>query len=715
MRAVVSDLLEQQCRSAAGRRSSWAWVVPALVVSATVVTYAPGLRGEFLYWDDYYNLVNNPHVRGFTLENLEWMFRTFHNRIYEPLSWIAKAAQYELWGLQPLGFHAYSLAWHVVNALLVYVIALRLFSAAERLRGRSKPAGAPASPAGVGPNSARSPAANEAWEYMGAGLAALWFSLHPLRVECVSLISAQPHVQAATFFLLAVWFYLRFCERESVDSPRALPWPVVLLFVLSLLSKATALGLPAALLVLDVYPLGRWKRGRRWRLLSEKLPLVVLSATALVIAVYARADQTLVVPLERLGLGARIAQASFCVVFHLYKAVVPGDLAPIYVMLDGFDPLGWRFVGSVVLAAALTLVCVGLRRRAPALWGAWVFYLVMLVPFMGLTGGTHYPVDRYTYVSMLGFVVLGGAGVKICGRARRRRPAAGRLSVPIVSLAVVLCVVWGLRSWRQTYIWKNSVVLLEHVLNLVGDYPQRSWMVRLLARALAAEGRFQEALVRYKEAVQVDPNNRDAYWELGLVAIHLKRWEDLAAADEKLYRFDPNDREVNLNLGTALVMLGEPERGIFHLKQVIRIDPKDYRGYCNLAKVLTSLGRHRESLRVLEEGMERTGGHRAIADRLAWLLATCPEQPLRDGPRALLLAEEISREAGGKDPRSLDVLAAALAESGQFDRAARTAREALQLCEARGTSESCGEIRVRLELYLADQPYHQAPSPDGDE
>jgi len=673
--------------------------VALVLTAAALLTFWPVLHGEFLAWDDYYNLVENPRFRGFGWENLWWMLHAFHNRIYEPLSWVAKGVQYLLWGMRPAGYHAYSLALHVLNALLVYVLARRLFEL-----GRGTPATSLSQACGEG----RSAAGNHG-AILGAGLAGLLFAVHPLRTECVALISAQPHVQAGTFCLLSLWAYLHVAYGKEPGKPAAFPGLALLLYALSLLSKATAIGLPVALLVLDIYPLGRWKPGSRRRVVWEKVPFAVLALIALFIAMVARGGSSVGADAQGLGLWGRVAQASFCICFHIYKTLHPVDLAPIYVMLDGFDPWGWRFVGSAVLVVGITLVLVALRRRWPVFWVVWVYYLAMLLPFMGLTDTPHFPVDRYTYLSTLGFAVLAGVGVEACGRARRRGAVGGRLFVPLVSLVAVLSIGLASLSWRQTRVWKNTVVLTEHVLSQVGDYPKRSGVLAMLARALAEAGRNEEAAARYREAVQVNPRNREAHRELGIVLARLGRWEECVAANQDAYRLDPNNWQVNFNLGTALVSVGRLEPGLLHFEQAVRIDPRNYRGYYNLANTLSRVGRYGEALEVLNEGQEQTGGQLSLAGRLAWLLATCPEEQLRDGAKALQLAQAINRETGNRDPRALDGLAAAYAEVGQFDQAARTARHALERCRPQKLDGLCAEIRARLELYVAGRPYRETP------
>src|SRR5581483_2184758 len=176
---------------------------------------------------------------------------------YQPLFWLSLAIDYEFWGMNPAGYHLTSLILHLAATLLFYRLLLELL-------GRFVPtdAGRPSGPA-------RGPAA--------AG--ALLFGIHPLRVESVAWATERKDVLCGLFVMLTLLAYVRMDaeEREGRSGGRW-RWTAVACFAASLLSKALGLMLPLVLLALDVYPLGRWRPGRRKALLLEKIPFVALAA-----------------------------------------------------------------------------------------------------------------------------------------------------------------------------------------------------------------------------------------------------------------------------------------------------------------------------------------------------------------------------------------------------------------------------------------------------
>src|SRR5262245_35809195 len=218
--------------------------VPVAIFLLTLLAFVPALSGQFLNWDDDRNFVDNPSFRGLGWTQLKWMWTTTLMGHYIPLTWMTLGLNYVLGGMNPWGYHLGSMLIHSVNAVLFYFVARRLLAAAGGAAGGSL-----------------------RW---GAAFAALLFGIHPLRFESVAWITERRDVLCGFFFLLAVLSYLRSVEADG--APR--PWRALSLaaFTGALLSKAQALPLPLALLILDVYPLRR-VQGIGWRrVLVEKLP-----------------------------------------------------------------------------------------------------------------------------------------------------------------------------------------------------------------------------------------------------------------------------------------------------------------------------------------------------------------------------------------------------------------------------------------------------------
>src|SRR5690348_8832218 len=175
----------------ADKRSSWA--IPLGIALLTILAFLPVLHNGFVSWDDDRNFVENPHFRGLGFDQLRWMWTTFHMGHYVPLSWMTLGLDYELWGMNPTGYHLTSLLLHAANAVVVFALLRRLLTLAN-------------------------PDTDLASISFAAGIGALVFALHPLRVESVAWATERRDVLSGLFFFSSILEYVR--SRGSAHERR---------------------------------------------------------------------------------------------------------------------------------------------------------------------------------------------------------------------------------------------------------------------------------------------------------------------------------------------------------------------------------------------------------------------------------------------------------------------------------------------------------------
>ncbi len=372
-------------------RRTWLVAIPlALIV---IYAFIPTLDNGFVVWDDDQNFLDNPYFRGLGAAQVKWAWSTFLVGVYQPLAWLLFEAQYVFWQLDPRGYHLTSLLLHVANAVVLYVLTVALL-----VRCRTD-------------SCLESP-----WTCsLSAGLATALFAVHPLRVEAVAWASCQPYLPCILFSMLAVLAYLRAFPMDS--SPRW-GWLVgsFVLFVAALLFKAVAVSLPAVLLILDVYPLrrfgdgpGRWFGASARRVLLEKVPFVMTSLVFMGLAIAARPQSPF--PIEHYDASEGIAQACYAIWFYISKTVLPLDLIAFYPLPRELNWLALPYSLSILATLAISAGLFLLRRRWPGLLAAWLCYLVILAPNSGIIRiSDQIAADRYSYMAMLGSVMLAAAG-----------------------------------------------------------------------------------------------------------------------------------------------------------------------------------------------------------------------------------------------------------------------------------------------------------------
>ncbi|MGD0043828.1 MAG: tetratricopeptide repeat protein, partial [Isosphaeraceae bacterium] len=516
-----------------------------------IAAFIPALDNGFVEWDDLGNFLHNPYYRGLGAAQVKWAWSTFWVGVYQPLAWLLFEAQYVLWKFDPRGYHLTSLLLHTANAVVLYVLTVTLL-----VRWR--------------PDSfLKSP-----WTCsLGAGLATALFMVHPLRVEAVAWASCQPYLPCALFSMLAVLAYLR--AFGMGPSPQW-GWLVVsfLLFVAALLSKAVAVTLPAVLLLLDLYPLrrlgdgpGRWFGSAARKVWCEKVPFVIMSLVFMGLAIAARKHDHTVIPTQDYGTSARIAQACYGIWFYIVKTLLPLDITALYPLPGRIDWSAPPFLLSILGTLAISVGLFLLRRRRPGLLVAWLSYLVILAPNLGfIRVGNQLAADRYSYMAMLGGVMLAAAGLcRLWQSFLGARP--GAIGIITVSLGALLGLV--LLTWHQCRTWRTSETLWTHALNHGAGRSIEAH--NNLGLVLFRQGKFVEAAAHYNEAIRLNPGYAGAHNNLGVVLFQQGKFAEAAAHYNEAIRVDPDYAAPHNNLGLVQFRQGKFVEAAAHYNEAIRL------------------------------------------------------------------------------------------------------------------------------------------------
>jgi tetratricopeptide (TPR) repeat protein len=686
---------------------------------ATLWTFAEVRNNEFVNWDDEQVLVGNDRYQGLSTEHLSWMFTTSFGGHYQPLSWLSFAVESRFWGgVSAVGFHITNVALHLVTAIGLFFVARRLLASTQR---------------SLGPRSL----------VAGALAAALLFAVHPLRVESVAWATERRDVLSGAWLVLCVILYLRAVADDRPSPKRVFLALSVVCSVLSLLSKASGMTLPAILLLLDIYPLRRFshsaKASAAWlRILAEKLWFAVPAVAIAFIAVWAQAQSGAMRTLADHPLLVRVGQAFYGIAFYLVRTVWPANLVPLYEQQPQATGLETLNLVAAAFVIAATVVLWVLRRRRTALLVAWAVYIVALSPMLGLAqSGQQVVADRYSYLACMPWALVAGAVVAGSWGSGRPRRAIRRVAV-----AAVLALVVGslmLLSRAQTRIWADSYTLWSTVIDRAPDTPTAHVN---LASVLSARGEYDLAREHCLKALSRLPGNLAAHrllcrasLEVGeflnaeehcrialAIASHVGKTDtgtmfDLAVALTRQRRFDEAERtyramielepvvaDWHFALAGLVASRGRHDDARPILEEVLRLDPKRVEAYFRLGVILSDLGDPVAAVDTWQRGLVVDPRNVGIRARLAWVLSTCHLEELRNGPRSLRLAEGAVQDSGGRSLMAREALAAALAETGDFQ-AAREAIEALLAAED-VTVDTRAEARLgeQLERYRAHKP-----------
>jgi tetratricopeptide (TPR) repeat protein len=524
------------------------WPFALAVAVLALLPLLPALGNGFVS-DDLLNLTQNEHFRGLDGEHLRWMATSAHAGHYQPLTWLTYAFNYLADGLNPRGYIGVNLLLHAANAALVFLLFTRLLPADTHERRRL------------------------AW----AALGALFYALHPLRVESAVWATERRDVLSLFFLLLSLLAWLR-SQRgpgsQGAGAPgtrgRGLFYALSLLaFALSLLSKAWGIVYPAVLLILYVVPLQR----RDWgKVVAGLLPFAALAGVFAVLASWAQSQEAMA-SLAAHGLDDRLVQAAWAPAFYLGKTLLPVNLSPLYLIRYDFSPWATNMLLGAAVTLAITVMLIVKRKRHPALLAGWLVFLVILAPVSGLVqSGSQLAADRYTYVAgIVPALALAAAGLW----AGRRWPQQARLHAVLMVVVVALL---AMATTRQCGVWENAGTLWTQAIEADGTN-----YVAYFNRAESGHPpqAMQARLDDLDQAISLDPRYAKAYSLRAQVYLDSGRPTEARADIEQALALNPALAQPYNNRGILRLNAGDNAGARADFTAALERDPTLYEAYVN--------------------------------------------------------------------------------------------------------------------------------------
>jgi len=624
-----------------------------LLAAITWLVFGQTLGHEFINYDDREYVSENAEVtKGLTLPGIAWAFTHVHSSNWHPLTTISHMLDCQLHGLKAGGHHCTNVVLHMLAVVLLFLVLREMTGGPSRT--------------------------GNIWR---SAFVAAVFAIHPLHVESVAWVAERKDVLSGVFFMLTLAAYLRYVRRPSVASYLL----VALVFALGLMSKPMLVTLPFVLLLLDYWPLGRFRaqasatssptslhwldrRSIQWRLILEKFPLLLLSAASCMATLVAQRQS--MSSIENLPLPPRVINALLNCSIYIYQMFWPSRLAVFYPYPAG--PLSaWLLASALTLLSVITVGAFMLRKECPYFITGWLWYLGMLVPVIGIIQvGIQARGDRYTYLPHIGLYLLvtwAIADLLVSWRHRREILTIG---------AVTTIIVLARCAWVQTSYWKNSELLWSHTLAVTSG---NATAHRDLGTVLLKRGQLDDAIFHFQASLKIRP-------------------------DVSRGRYDRDNARSHYHLGYALDQKGLLSEAISHYRKAVELWPDNADSEYILGMALSQQGHIDEAIACLQKSLEIAPRSPATLNSLAWALSTCSDAQLRNGSRAIELAEQANQLSGGKNPVFIRTLAAAYAESGRFNDAIDAAQRASQLAAAKGEAALASQLRMDIDLYRMNFP-----------
>ncbi len=517
-----------------------------LLVAVVIALYWPVAWFDSVNYDDGDYFVRNSHVQaGLTGSGFLWAFRTGMTGNWHPLTWLSLMFDVSFFSSHsPGGPHISNVVYHAANCVLLFLVLRELTG----MHWRSA---------------------------LVAGL----FAVHPLNVGSVAWISERKNVLSTLFGLLTLLAYARYVrDRNPPNStdpppktrPRFYYGLALALFACGLMSKPILVTLPCILLLLDYWPLNRWRMDSLsdWRqrlpgLLWEKTPFFILTAVSCVVTYLVQQHGKAVQSFVHYPLGGRIENAVVSYCRYLGKAFWPDNLAVFY-------PYHSHWPAAVFVSAALFVIIASLAawhwgRRWPFLITGWFWFLGTLVPVLGLIQvGAQSMADRYAYVPLIGiFIIVAWGAASLFARWRVPTVVTGLVAGSVLAASAIV-------AHHQLGFWQNGGTLFKHAVEVT----QNNYVANYNAGYyLDNNGEKLEAMKYYRAAVRINPNDMKAHMNLGLILEGIGQYKEALWELTEAARIAPRDVGVHFDLGCVYVELGNRDKAIEQFKEALKLDP----------------------------------------------------------------------------------------------------------------------------------------------
>lgn len=528
-----------------------------LLVAITVVAYWQVFDCKFIEtYDDQDYVTRNTFISsGLSPESIAWAFTTFRCSNWHPLTWISHMVDYQAYKLDPRGHHLTNLLLHIASSLVLFLLLNRMTGSIWR-----------------------------------SGFVAALFAIHPLHVESVAWVAERKDVLSTFFGFAAIYAYVLHAGSRSAVR---YAW-VLIAFGLSLLSKPMLVSLPILLILLDYWPLNRG--GFKWRLVWEKWPLWLMSLASCIVTMIAQRSGGAVTTLEEVTFGYRIGNAAVSYLAYLWKMIWPSGLAVFYSLFDTKLPV-WEMVGAGVLLAAFSYLILRHGRRWPYLMVGWLWYLITLLPVIGLVQvGSQSMADRYSYIPLTGVFIIIAWSIpdlfqRLGSRFRFLLPAA----------AVVVIVAMAVCTWAQVGVWRDGYSLFDHAIKITGGNPIA---YNNRGVALMQQGKRKEAIADFSMAVKMRPKYAEAHNNLGYALIASGKNDEGAKHIRTAMRLGLDTPALRYEIAARYFQAGELDLAAEQCRASLQLDPTFVASHNLLGTVLSLKGNHDEAIAHLQTAIQ---------------------------------------------------------------------------------------------------------------
>ena len=582
-------------------RFTWQFYALAVaLIAATFAVYWQTTHYPLLDIDDPDYVVLNTNVRaGLTWETFRWAFNIGYAANWHPLTWLSHMADCQFFGMLPGQIHGTG-GHHLMNLLLHTASAVLLFGLLHKLTRQLWPS---------------------------AVVAAL-FAIHPLHVESVAWVAERKDVLSTFFLMLTFCAYAKYASCKSTSRKIIFYVLTALVFACGLMSKQMLVSAPILFLLIDYWPLNRFYPNRNTNLnfslrplislVAEKIPFVLMAIGASIAVILAQGSGGAIS--DRILFSHRLNNAIVTYVIYLADMFYPHNLAHYYPH-EAYNWQTFDVASSLLILGAITVATLWLARSRPYLLVGWLWYVVTLVPVVGIVQvGGQARADRYTYIPSIGIFIMvafGAADLLKAFFAKRDLAATTRRSIQITVAIFALAITTTLSAaaYKQVGYWESGEKLCKHTLSVT----KNNWFVhsalaailntqadvlRANGKSAEAKKKNEEAIEHLKETLAIMPGMANAHVILANAYLVLDRLNDAVASFQEALRLEPANALAHCNLANTLKRQGKMNEAVEQYQLSLQYEPNRADTRYNYALALEQSGRSDEALREFQTSLQ---------------------------------------------------------------------------------------------------------------
>lgn len=532
-------------------KKKYFWLLICILI--TVIVLSPNLQNDFLNWDDTAYVINNDLIKDFSFNGFKNLFTTPEVvSTYVPLTLLSWAIDHAIGGLNPTIFHFFNLLLHILVVVVVFNLT--------KLLSKNK---------------------------MVAFIVALLFGIHPMHVEVVGWISARKDLLYTLFFLGSLIAYFFYTDKESKYSKCNYYIACLILFILSLLAKGTAVILPFVLFLFDYLK----ERKISMKLIFEKLPFLLLSTFFVILSINMQVKGGAMDNRQFTSILDSLSVGFYGYFTYLIKAVIPFNLSVYhpYANQIGESNPWYYYTAAIPVLLLFVLLLTKFKKNRVLVFGFGFFFITLIPVIQVLPFGTAVTADRYTYLPYFGlFLLLGQFVIKLFNTYSKKKF--------IISLTVFYCMILSIVTFQFSKTFKNSETLWTNVLD---KYPKSSLAFLNRGNYRITTGRLLDAIQDFNNGIAINSEDYSLYYNRGLVYQYINQYNIAIEDYSKAIIIKTNHVSSILNRGIVYHSMKEYKKSIVDFSNVVRLDSNNYKAYYNRAISNKSLGLYQEAIKDL--------------------------------------------------------------------------------------------------------------------